>query len=304
MRILVITTAVFALTTTYFARELWREGSRAAPGFPPQSASPLRGIVNDAVAPRIATGVAASAPTIAACPDPARLAAAREQLDRYAQPAQRQEMVDTSRAGLRSQWQLIAMSMQVPEAELAPLVDRLAEQSVRFSLASAECRARAECPPCDVRALDATFRESRLQEIANYLGPERMQRYEAWRFATRERVFIDELRKRLAGADALGDAEAERFVLELAERRRQFIDEAARQGKRVEVSLAGFTVQEFQGDAPPKPFGPSNRDLTTQFNEQLRQLATQRLKPAQVEAFRKMQDERLANARLMEQLAR
>jgi hypothetical protein len=305
VQVLSVTTLVLACTTLYYGQALFRERARSdqatyqtrsAPAAPGQTYA----------APAAEPGSAAGTPGLdsAACPDPARIAAARERLQQHTDPARRHEILASNRASLGQRWQQIAFSMQLSAQELEPVLDMLAGQAMEFDQARLECQVNPQCPPCDLRKLNESLRDAGQQNLADHLGPQRWERYEAWRHAITERVYMDELRKRLTGNDALGDEAAERLVLALAQERRKFIEQAAQQGKRVQVSGAGFAVQEFRGDTPPPPFGANNWQLTAAFNQLVTAKAAQHLSPAQMKAFTKMQEERLSNARLMEQLTR
>lgn len=311
VKILAVAIAVLAGTTTWYAQALIREKARttslalavAAPG-------DVRGVAEQP-RPGADTAVAAATQRAAssqqqqsACPDTARIAAGQQRLLQFTDPAQRLEQYARTREGLARTWKTIAMSMQLPEAQLDPLLDVLSTQRLRSDQRRAECQADPQCPPCDPRALEDSLREDRIQNLAGHLGPAWMSRYDAYVYAITERVYMDTLRAHLTGARALGDAEAERLVLALADERRQFIAHAAALGKRVKVGGAGFNVQEFDGDSEPPPFGPSNWEMTAEFNARIDRVAAAHLQPAQLAAFQSMQKERLANARLMEQLAR
>lgn len=303
--ILAVTTLTLTCTTAYYGQALMREKQKGASAV--QTApTPATRDNSDYSAGFPEAGVAhqAAPPQRAACPDPARIAAARERLLHITDPARRQELLARSKPALDRTWQSIALSMQLPPDELAPVAHMLSEQLLRSDQRRAECEADPQCPPCDLQALNESIREERKRNIADYLGPDRMARYEAYLYAITERVYIDALRASLKGRDVMGDVKAERLVLALAEERRQFIEQMARQGKRVEVGGAGFNVQEFNGEEAPQPFGPSNWELTAEFNERIGRVAAEHLAPTQLAAFRSMQDERLANARFMEQITR
>lgn len=306
VQVLSVTTLVLACTALYYWQALFRERARSDQAtHQTLSAPPAPGQTYAAPAaePRSAAGTAGlDAP--AACPDPARIAAAQERLQRHTDPARRHEILASNRASLDRRWQQIALSMQLSAQELEPVLDMLAGQAMEFDQARLECQVNPQCPPCDLRKLNESLRDAGQQNLANHLGPQRWERYEAWRYAITERVYMDELRKSLTGNNELGDEAAERLVLALAQERRKFIEQAAQQGKRVQVSGAGFAVQEFRGDTPPPPFGANNWELTAAFNQLVTAKAAQHLSPAQMKAFTQMQEERLSNARLMEQLTR
>jgi len=316
VRVLSFTTVVLAGTTVYFGQALIQERTRTpssaavqAPATSMQAGmvtASIHAVQPDAPATAtqtIATGLAAS-PRLAACPDPARVEAARQRLARFSDPVQRQTLAASTRESLATTWAKIAMSMQLPAPQLETLLDVLSEKALQSNQRRAECAADPACPPCDQSALEATLREERLQHLATHLGPAWMPRYEAYTHAIQERVYMDALRAGLKERDALADEEAERLVLALADVRREFIAAAAAGGQRIQVGGAGFNVQEFDGDQPPKMFGPSNWDLTDQFNERLDEVVARHMTPAQIAAFHALRKERLNNARLLEQFIR
>lgn len=305
VQILSVTTAIFACTTVYYGHALWREkASKPASDLATRQAVALDGQVDAAAIEVPLLAQQPPAPEPAACPDQARIADARERLLEFTDAARRQERIGRSRGGLARNWQRIALSIGLSPTELESLLDMLSDQAVRFDERRAECRIDPRCPPCDLQALDVALREEAGRNLEGYLGPARLAGYEAYRHAITERVYIDALRSRFTGANVLDDEKAERLVLALAEERRQFVEQAASRGHRVQVSGAGFNVQDFEGDVAPPPFGPSNWDMTTEYNERIGRVAQRHLSQAQFAAFKTMQRERLDNAKLLEQLTR
>lgn len=316
VRALMLTTVVLAGTTVYFGQALIRERARTLPEATTQDASALvqahvtpssmPAVPRDAPAAAEQTAEAGSTTSLqaAACPDPARIEAGRQRLLRFNDPAQRQMLAASTRGSLTTTWARIAMSMQLPAAQLEPLLDALAEKTLQFNQRRAECAADPGCPPCNQAELEASLREERLQHLAAHLGPVWMPRYEAYVYAIQERVYMDALRSGLGERDQLEDEKAERLVLALADVRREFIAAAAANGQRIQVGAAGFNVQEFDGDQPPKAFGPSNWDLTARFNARIDDVVAMHMTSAQLEAFRALRKERLDNSRMLEQFTR
>lgn len=316
IRVLCLTTIVLAGTTVYFGQALIRERAHTplnAAIQAPSTSMPVGvtpsstpgGQPDSSAAAMQSTGAGLTSSSRAtACPDPARIEAARQRLLRFSDPMQRQELAASTRESLASSWAKIAMSMQLPAPQLEVLLDALSEKTMQSNQRRAACAADPGCPPCNQSALEATLREERLQHLAAHLGPVWMPRYEAYVHAVQERVYMDALRAGLEEPDALEDEEAERLVLALADVRREFVAAAEARGQRIQVGGAGFNVQEFEGDQPPKTFGPSNWDLTDRFNERLDEVVARHMTPAQIAAFRALREERLNNARLLEQYTR
>lgn len=306
LRVLMATTAIFAVTTAGLAIALMRERTRLTIAPPPgaeQQSTALRAVPEPAQAAGAPASSAAPADAGALCPDPQRIAAARERLQQYAaDPVRQQKREADTRTALLTSWGEIAQAIQMPAGQIEPVVERVAAQAIRASLERLECQAAATCPPCDFKALEAVLAQRRRQVIDEALGPVLQQRYAAYLYAIPERTYMQTLRAKLGARDQMEDAPAERLVLALADARRQFIEEVERQGRKVQVTL--ISVHDYDGDQPPKPFTAFNDALTKTFNERLRRIATQHLAPAQLDAFVAMQEEHVANARLMDQLAR
>jgi len=308
LRVLIASTAIFAVTTAGLAIALMRERTRLVIAPPPGTEQQPAGqrAVPEATQ---ATGTSASqatslmqADTGALCPDPRRIAAARERLQQYLDPVRQQKREADTRTALLTSWSEIARAIRMPAGQIEPLVDRVAAEGIRASLERLECQAAATCPPCDLKILDPALSQRRRQAIDEQLGPVLQQRYAAYLYAVPERTYMQMLRARLDARNQLQDAAAERLVLALADVRRQFVEEVESQGNKVQVN--GVSVHDYDGDQPPKPFTAFNNSLTRTFNERLRRIATQHLAPEQLDAFVAMQEERVANARLMDQLSR
>lgn len=306
---LAATTALFACTSVYYGHALIRERASRTPSSAAQSSQASRQMRTQAVLAPDPPAPDAAMPDRAAmpgnCPDLTLVDSALKKLQQHKDPSLRHDRVARTRSSLADYWRNIALSMQLPPAQLEPLLDMLAEQAVRFDQERLECQASTQCPPCNLPALDVTLQERRRQNLATQLGPAMQARFDAFVYAIPERTYLQALRAELDARHALDDEKTERLALALAADRRLFIEEIARQqGRKVAVSGAGFTVQDFDGEKAPGPFGSINRDLTTRFTERVRQIAAQHLTPEQLAEFKAMQEERLANARLLQELLR
>lgn len=295
---LTVTTFALALSTAYLARAVKMERAQAAPVAAPArvdlstaSDSPpdLRGPPEKTSAAPAGDDMVASA---------GRLEALRARLARLDDPVARAQAAATTRTSLERTWQPIALSMQLPPHELDWLLGILVEQSLQNERRRLECQID---PGCDLRLLEASFRESRLQNLEITLSADQFRRYEAYVDAIPERTYLRELRTRLPSSAALGDAAAEGLAMALAEERRQFAAQVERQGKKVQFSI--FRVQEYEGDVAPNLLnGRSNQQMTDDYNERLGRRAAQILDRRQLAAFRKLQEEYLASGRMIEGL--
>lgn len=304
IRLLVTTTAILTATTVGVGVALMRERARipvTPPGTIPPSVRIPAPSDDSYGAGRTPANAMRGEGETAQCPDPARIAAARARLQQLSE-AGPQDATGRRRASLLASWNEIAPLIQMPPALVEPLIDALLEHSFRADQQRLECQASPQCPPCEARTVDSALAQRRRQVIAEQLGPEVDARYEAYVFAIPERTYVNSLREGLGTRHRMDAMSAERLVLDLADERRRFIDEADRQGRRVRIS--GFAVQDFEGDDPPRPFSSLNDAMTTAFNERVRSTAARHLTRAQLEAFTVMQDERLANARLLNELSR
>lgn len=316
IRILALTTLVLAGTTLYYGQALMRERARAEARIAPSSmsiATPgvIRSIATgssqaDALAPSPTTTAMTGEPTehTSECPNPNTLAAARRNLQRFNDPAEHPALRIETRQRLSRSWAPIAAAMRLPDAELQHFLDQMLDGSFRIAQREAACMADPACL-CNGRAVMDPLAEERRQLANATLGPVWMARYEAYRNATPERVYVSAMRGNLEDEDQLDEAEAHALALALAEVRHAFVAEVAARGQRIEVSPAGFAVQDFDGDQPPQAIlTPPNWDLTAQFNQRLDEVTTRHLTPPQLAAFRALRKERLDNARMLEQLLR
>jgi hypothetical protein len=308
--ILSLTTAAFAASTVYLARELYRRdaGARpdttvaAAPAGTPwvgaERATPSSGKLPPmpaaaaAQSQRKAANTSASTPGAAGKKDDAAdgaLQFARQFLARFDDPVQHAGLLDEARAGIRRQYAPLKDRLKLNDATFEQLVTILAEKTVQLQEQFSRC---AVDSACDSRyPLRNSAADDSSPELLALLGPEHMEAFDQFRGSIGERDAVVQLRGRLSDANFLPEAQAEQLIRALAEARQQYSQEASQRGQNVRGWGTQNGVLMYTDDS-----GSVDQYLAeaTAYSQRLRQRAAAVLTPAQFAVFVQMQDELLA----------
>jgi len=298
--ILALTTAIFAGSTLYYARELARE--RESKAAVPAATGGSHPVLDSAIPVKVETAhVAAGAPA----PEPGKAAAvapksAQEKpklapadlqfLEWAADPAKRRRMLDEQKMNLRRMNQGMDRALGLNTGEYERLLELMAEQRIHGREIMLQC---AQSPDCD-QARVADLRSDQALELTTLLGPERKQRLDEFLETAGERMSVRQLRGRLADTDHLSDGQADVLVRALSDERNRVSSEMA--------GLPNGPSMTFDGI----PFVVSASSSFDDYMEQARayqarmhRRAAEVLTPAQLAVFDQMAAERLNTVRYM-----
>jgi hypothetical protein len=305
---LAITSATFAGTTVYFARELSLERERTASA-PVSVASSLSGIV-DPIQPGPGTappspeqtepvmaGSGSVPPVTRAHPmseaDIKKMQAdySRRFLAQIADPQQREDMVSERRVQMRNSFPRIAQVLGLTPEQHARFIELQARQQIDMQEAHARCMADPACQPQDMRWSPNDFHGD---EIASLLGPDGMQKFETYKNTMGEREAVSQLKSRLPDSQRLGDDRSEQLITALAQEREALNREAYGNG----LGMTGFGIGAGMVFAPAddRPF-EERFEAARQYSQRLRDRAAQYLNAEQQRVFNEMQEDTLMSLR-------
>jgi hypothetical protein len=304
MRSLVIalslTSATFAATTVYFARELQLERERplAAPATkaraPPASAQVLQ--------PQITPQAAATTPppshavpsaTVESEEDRRKKFQAehhRKTIQALEDPRRREHMLIQTKMSMRSSYPRLAQAIGMTTEEVDRLLTLLAEQQLSFQEDFSRCTLEGNC---NVHG-NVHLTGPHALEIADLLGAERQQQFEAYKNTLMERESVTQLRTRLSDANRLPDGDAEALVAALADERQRIHQEAAERHAGVNGVGFGAGMIFFGSDAQ----SPEDKIASAQSNvSRMRERAALVLTAEQLRVFDEMQAEQMFSLR-------
>lgn len=298
------TTALFALSTLYLARQLHEPTAIAAADNPiavghsrPPVATATPSALQEPVAlPKpdgaIQPGTASTAATTAVpgvAADSRRevlLPFARDFLRQYDDLAQRGMLLTNARAGFESQYSALRGRLKVDAATFDQLVSLLAEESLEQQASYFRC---ISDPACNLASV--TTPRDRSDEFLALLGAEGYAQFTSYRGSLPEWQSVVQLRGRLSESDYLRDVDAERLRTTLTEARERYAEEARQQGANLQGWGNGAGMLWYSGDGTPQQQLAS----ATQFSQNLRQRAATLLTAEQLRVFAQLQDELLAS---------
>jgi len=306
MRIIVIAltlvSATLAGTTVYFARELQLERERShavtapvAQTPPAPQASPL-----SATAPLVAhqtfTPPLAHAESKEADEKNMQVEASQRTLKMLSDPTQREGMLLEQKVMMRNMYPRLAQTIGMTNEEAERLFTLLAQQQIDFQEKFARC---AVDPNCDSQDGGLNQTDPGAQEIANLLGADRQQQFEAYKNTLMERESVVQLRTRLPDASRLPDERAEALIAALADERQKIHMEAAQRGAGMNGYGTGVGVIFSASDAAT----PEAQLESAQANSRrMRARAAEVLDTEQLRVFDEMQEELMIS--LMNQVRR
>jgi hypothetical protein len=310
---LAITSAAFAATTVYLARELSLERARQAEAAPPVVLAPARTVAPpEAASSRsVAPAVDAISPssgsvetTVRRGPDTslpmseedmrkAQMEFSRRFLARLADPQQREELLVERKIGLRHTFPRVDQVLGLTAEEYARFIELQALQQLDMQEASSRCSLD---PHCQARDVFQQAHDQHARDIANLLGPERTQKFETYRNSLSEREAVSQLRTRLSDRQRLGDDQAEQLITALAQEREAIHREAVTSG----TGMQGFGVGAGMVFSPDDGRSLEERmEAARQNSRRMRDRAAVYLNPEQLRLFEEMQDETLLSLRSM-----
>jgi hypothetical protein len=309
--ILSLTTAILAASTAYLAHELYLRGggetrlavapdvASAAPGSLPHRTPAGNGPGENAGVPTRASipvaGDAAHAAGLATPPESAKRDVrddpgtnfARQLVARYDDANQRPAMLDEQRTVIRRQYEKLKDTLKLSDSAFEQLVSLIADEQLQAQLSWARCAVDSSCDPKNPRNpnIDHT------QEYQAILGPEGAEAFTQFRGSIAERDAVVQLRGRLPDSNFLPEAQAEQLIVALSEERQKFSQEvAARGGKMSGWGTSLGTLWYTEDSGLPEQYIVE----ASQYSQRLRTRAAGILSPAQLAAYKQMQDELLA----------
>jgi hypothetical protein len=287
--VLAAVTAILAVTTAYYARQLYlaRVERAAQESAVRRAAAPVRATVRDAAIPASSTAQAggpahtknASTPRDRLGPYQASI------LARMRDPAQRRDLLDERKASLRRVSPYLAEYLRLGSSEFEAFVELVAGQNLAMHEKTLSC---LETPKCQVLQTAAAMQDALIDEIARSFGLEKAGRYRHYLATADERTYIAEMRGGLPDRDRLTDTQAEALIDALAGERVRIGEEITARSQ-----IAGITMEGV-------PFvmstGATIATLMEQAHEYFRRMrahAAPMLTPGQLAAYDRIQEERL-----------
>jgi len=289
---LTLVSATFAGTTVYFARELELERERSRAVAPPHAQTPPAGQAQlrlPAAAPSVAnltaTSPLAQSESGEADAKNMQIEESRRTLKMLTDPTQREGMLLEQKVMMRNMYPRLARSIGMTNEESERLFTLLAQQQIDFEEKFARCTVD---PNCNMRDAGLNQIDPSAQEIADLLGADRQQQFEAYKNTLTERESVVQLRTRLSDASRLPDDRAETLIAALADERQKIHMEAAQRGAGMNGFGTGVGVIFSASDAAT----PEAQLESAQANSQrMRARAAEVLDAEQLRVFDEMQEE-------------
>ncbi len=232
--LLAFTTAIFATSTLYLLIERGRpvaaesRASIPAPAFAPPP------VAAESIAtsrPSLAAPVATAAEGFASTPeptDPRQLMGAenRQFLERAADPALRQQLLEETEVNVRQRYPALERLLGLDAAGHDRLLELLANQFIEMRKTGLHCKYESTCG-----TRMPQLREAQQLDLATLLGPEGKQRFDVYVQSRQERLSVNSLRGRLTDRNHLADTQAEALILALADERKRVADEFVQRGE-------------------------------------------------------------------------
>jgi hypothetical protein len=305
--ILAITSATFAGTTVYLARELAIAREPQSPPAilttrPGAASPPMRAVLPqqawDAVAKPVGAepGPKAAERNMFSVASMSEADMKRMQLDSYRNllerlddPQGREEMRAQHGVMYRQIYPRLDKYLGLSSDEYSRLMNVMADQQIGMQEKSARCGLD---PQCDMANLTHSG-DAEAREISEILGADRATRFETYKNTMSEREGVTQLRTRLTDNSRLADAAAEGLINALAEERGAIHREAAARGD----GMYGFGMGSGMLFAPSEGNFETRYEAARQNSQRLRDRAAQHLNSEQMRTFNEMQDELLLGLR-------
>jgi len=296
MRIIVIAltlvSAALAGTTVYFARELQleRDRSRAVAATYAQTPPAQQDQVRlPAAAPPVAHQAVTPSLTHAGSKEAdaknMQVEMSRRTLKMLTDPTQREGMLLEQKMMMRNMYPRLAQSIGMSNEEAERLFTLLAQQQIDFQEKFAGCTID---PTCNVQEFGRNQTDPTAQQIADLLGADRQQQFEAYKNTLMERESVVQLRSRLPDASRLPDERAEALIAALADERQKIHMEAAQRGAGMNGYGSGIGMIFSASDAATFE---AQLESAQANSRRMRERAAEVLDAAQLRVFDEMQDE-------------
>jgi hypothetical protein len=308
-----LSTLFFAVCTAYFARELYLErgageaAPRAASVVPPASipapapkTDPATTNTVASAAVRAKTEPPAPASVSAAPPDPKAEAEALaysramvqvdERLARFADPAQREAMLEERRNSYRTMYPGLQEYLRMDATEFERFIDFRSRGELVMEEATLRCYADGTCNRS--RRLDRSLVEAHKREMADLFGPERLKAFEFYMFSGGERETVSTLRGRLPDKHRLMDSQSDALVEAFYEERKRIQEDSQQRGVQVN-NFNNVIYTPMISEAPDE----NAMQVAEEYNRRLRDRAAAVLTPEQLTAFESMQQEAMQSFR-------
>jgi hypothetical protein len=213
----------------------------------------------------------------------------RQQLARLADPVQRANLLTDSRASLRRQYARLREKLNLGDSAFEQLVSILAEKELQSQESYLRCATTAGCDTKEYFQKHPV--DDRSQELLALLGADKVDELTKYQTSIAERDAVAQLRGRLTDANSIGDEQAERLALALADERERFQKETSARGSEANGFGTNLGMIFYSSDS-----NSAEQRLmeASQYSQRLRQRAAGVLSPAQLAAYNQMQDELLA----------
>jgi hypothetical protein len=311
-----LTTAAFAASTVYLARELHDERVSAEVTTPavaaPATAQALLQVAPAIVARNPEPAVQLSA-TLTRAPSPAMTSIVtnatgipaelqaqmnaqqhkhnQEMVQRFDDPEQRAELLAEFKAMIRNSHPALAQALKLSREDADRLIELLTLEQVENQVRYARCSLDGSC---DVGRIAQIGADSTREGIDNLLGAEGQQKYNEYRNSVGERESVTQFRTRLSDATYLREDTAESLIAVLADERMRISAEASKHG----TGLTGIGNGIGMVWVSETSDSPEARYASAQENSRrLRARAAEVLTASQLHVFEEMQDELLLSTR-------
>ena len=200
----------------------------------------------------------------------------------------REDLVAERRMHMRHSFPALERVVGLSATEHAQLLTLLSEQQIEAETAHSRC---VVDPACNSRQWHAST-QTRQQDIAALLGPDRAQKFDQYKNTLGERETVTQMRARLPDSQRLSEVNAEGLVAALAEERTALTSQP-------NSDYFGFGVGSGMLFAPSQGTPDSQYEAARQYSQRLRDRAGPYLNSEQLRLFNEMQDEQLLAFRNM-----
>lgn len=286
--LLAVTTAIFALTTAYYSRQLFL--ARNAPVADAGAGSGVAAQISDDSAKAVlpaASGTEAASAMTKSNSDPRHSLGPYQLaiLTKMRDPTARLGLVEEQKASLRRTSPYLAEYLQLGSNEFDDFLELVAAQRIATYEHTLSCM---QDPACEDFQTESAKQETLIQEIARGFGVEKAQRYEHYLETSEERTYVAEMRGALPDSQRLTDTQAETLIEALADERVRIGDEITARSQTAGTTLEGVPFLLHPGATIATLMEQAN-----EFFRRMRERAARVLTTEQLAAFDRMQAERL-----------
>jgi hypothetical protein len=209
-------------------------------------------------------------------------------LAQAADPKGREDLIAERRMHMRHSFPALERVVGLSATEHAQLLTLLSEQQIEAETAHSRC---VVDPACNSRQWHAST-QTRQQDIAALLGPDRARKFDQYKNTLGERETVTQMRARLPDSQRLSEPNAEGLVAALAEERTALTSQP-------NSDYFGFGVGSGMLFAPSQGTPEAQYEAARQYSQRLRDRAAPYLNSEQLRLFNEMQEEQLLAFRNM-----